>query len=152
MNWANLSGLESLKLIVEGKIPPPSMALTMSLKIVKVEKGYAEFSAVADDRYLNPAGTVHGGFAATVLDSVTGCAVHTMLEAGDTYGTVDLNVKMLKPIPLGVQLIAKSWIIQVSSRLGTAYGTLTDDKGTLYSHATATCLITRKNSSPINGS
>ena len=119
------------------------MAETMSLKLEKGEKGYAEFSATAGEMHLNPAGTVHGGFAATALDSVTGCAIHSMLGPGDIYGTVDLNVKMIKAIPVGVKLKAESKVIQVSSRLGTSYGSLIDENGSIYTHATASCLVTR---------
>ena len=86
-------------------------------------------------------GGVHGGFAATVLDSVTGCAVHTMLEAGVGYGTVDLSVKMLKPIPQGVELLAEGRVIHISKSIGFAEGTIKTLEGVLLAHATATCRI-----------
>lgn len=147
MDLKEMSGLEVLQAIVDRKLPPPSMAETMSLRLERVEKGYAEFSATAGEQHLNPAGTVHGGFAATALDSVTGCAIHTMLGPGDIYSTIDLNVKMIKAVPVGAKLKAESKVIQVSKRLGTSYGNLIDEKGTIYAHATATCLVTRSNSS-----
>ena len=97
----------------------------------------------ADGRHLNPLGGVHGGFAATVLDSVTGCAVHTMLEAGVGYGTVDLHVKMLRPVPRDVDLVAEGRVINLSKNLGVAEGTLKTPDGKLLAHASATCMIQR---------
>ena len=111
------------------------------MKGVAAEHGRIVFEAQADERHLNPLGGVHGGFAATVLDSVTGCAVHTVLEAGVGYGTIDLNVKMVKAVPRSVPLIAEGKVIFVSRSLGISEGTLKDADGYLYAHATATCLI-----------
>jgi len=144
MALRELSGIEALHLIMAGKLPPPSMAATMQMELVRVEKGLAVFQAQAGDHHLNPMGGVHGGFAATVLDSATGCAVHTMLGPGDSYGTVDLNVKMLKPVPVGVLLQAEAHVIHCSRRLGVADALLKDDQGCIYAHGTASCLITRK--------
>jgi uncharacterized protein (TIGR00369 family) len=149
MALSELSGMELLQMIMAGKLPAPSMAATMQMKLVRVGKGLAVFEAQAGDRHLNPMGGVHGGFAATVLDSATGCAVHTMLGPGDSYGTVDLNVKMLKPVPVGVLLQAEAHVIHCSRRLGVADALLKDDQGCVYAHGTASCLITRKdNGSP----
>ena len=77
-------------------------------------------------------GGVHGGFAATVLDSATGAAVHTMLDPGESYSTIDLNVKMLRPVPRGIELRAKGKVIHMSRRLGISDATLTDDNGKIY--------------------
>ena len=92
MNPAALSELELLQASARGDLPAASIAATMGMKGMEVEKGHVVIHARADERHLNPLGGVHGGFAATVLDSVTGCAVHTMLDAGVGYGTVDLGV------------------------------------------------------------
>lgn len=86
---------------------------------------------------------MHGGFAATVLDSVTGCAIHTMLEAGVGYGTIDLNIKMCRPIPRGKELLAIGSVINISKNLGISDGKIVDEDGKLYAHATATCMIIR---------
>ena len=144
MRLHEFSGIEILHKIMEGKLPPPSMADTMHMKLVRVEKGQAVFQARAGDQHLNPMGGVHGGFAATVLDSATGCAVHTMLDPGDSYGTVDLNVKLLKPVPVGVMLQAEARVIHCSKRLGVADALLKDAQGCVYAHGTASCLISRK--------
>ena len=99
------------------------------------------FQAKADDRHSNPLGAVHGGFAATVLDSATGCAVHTMLPAGVGYGTVDLNVKMLRPVPYNEALTASAKVIDQTKSMVIADGVLEDSAGRAYAYATATCRI-----------
>ncbi|MBK7218781.1 MAG: PaaI family thioesterase [Candidatus Promineofilum sp.] len=143
MSIRNVSGLELMQAMVDGQIPMPPIAHVIPMRGVAAEHGRIVFEAQADERHLNPLGGVHGGFAATVLDSVTGCAVHTVLEAGVGYATVDLNVKMLKAVPRGVPLIAEGKVIFVSRSLGISEGTLKDAGGNLYAHATATCLILR---------
>ena len=143
MNIKNLSGLQIMQEMCNGNIPMPSMATTIPMSASEVKLGYVTFIVKADDRHLNPMGSVHGGFAATVLDSVTGCAVFSMLEAGLSYTTIDLNVKMCRPVPLNTKLKAVAKIINISKSLGIAEGQLIDDEGKLYAHATATCMIIR---------
>jgi uncharacterized protein (TIGR00369 family) len=130
--------------MVEGRMPHPSMADTIPMRAVEAGRGYAKFRVRADKRHLNPLGGVHGGFAATVLDSVTGCAVHTLLDAGTGYGTVDLNLKLLKAIPLDQELTAEGRIVHISKTLGVAEGSIRDADGALFAHATCTCVILRK--------
>ncbi|NNH87801.1 PaaI family thioesterase [Acinetobacter terrae] len=143
MNIKNLSGLQIMQEMCNGNIPMPSMATTIPMSASEAELGHVTFIVKADDRHLNPMGSVHGGFAATVLDSVTGCAVFSMLEAGVSYTTIDLNVKMCRPVPLNTKLKAVAKIINISKSLGIAEGQLIDDEGKLYAHATATCMIIR---------
>ena len=144
MNTDALTGLQILEGMIGGKIPPPAMAKTIPMRLARIDKGMAEFQAQADENHLNPMGTVHGGFAATVLDSATGCAVMSMLAPGDKYATVDLNIKLLKRIPVGVTLKAIGSIIHHSQRLGVAEGKIVDGDGTIYAHATASCMILPK--------
>lgn len=141
MSIRDKSGLQIMQAMAQGEIPHPSITETMPMKCSLAEKGRVVFEVKADARHLNPLGGIHGGFAATVLDSVTGCVVHTMLEAGVGYATVDLNVKMLKPVPINTELIAEGLIIKVSASLGVSEGTLKDENGNLYAHSTATCMI-----------
>lgn len=141
---AEYSGLELLQAMARGELPAPSITVTMPMSLLEADAGFVRFAAKADERHLNPLGGVHGGFAATVLDSVTGCAVHTMLEAGVGYGTVDLNVKMLKPIPRDVPLVAEGKVLHISRTLGVAEGSIRNAEGTLLAHATATCMILRR--------
>jgi uncharacterized protein (TIGR00369 family) len=136
-----MSGLAFVQAMVGGEVPHPSMADTIPMRAVEASRGYVKFMVRADNRHLNPLGGVHGGFAATVLDSVTGCAVHTLLEAGFGYGTVDLNVKMLKAIPLEEELIAEGRVLHMSRSLGVSEGSIRDGAGTLLAHATCTCAI-----------
>ena len=138
-----LSGLELMQAMVTGDFPHPSMSEVVPMKITAAEYGEVVFEAMADDRHLNPLGGVHGGFFATVMDLVTGCAVHTTLEPNVGYGTIDLHVKMLKAIPKNTLLIATSRVIQSGYSLGISEGSLKDEKGNLYAHATATCMIYR---------
>ncbi len=143
MNPLSMSGIELLRAAVAGEVPPASISQTMPMRPETVEVGYVKMSARADERHLNPLGGVHGGFAATVLDSVTGCAVHTMLDAGIGYGTIDLHVKMLRPVPRDTDLIAEGRVIHLSKNLGVAEGTLKTPDDKIVAHASATCMIQR---------
>ena len=143
MNPLSLSGLDLLRAAAAGDVPLASISETIPMRPLGVEFGYVKFSARADGRHLNPLGGVHGGFAATVLDSVTGCAVHSMLDAGVGYGTVDLHVKMLRPVPRDVDLIAEGRVIHLSRSLGVAEGTLKTPDDKIVAHASATCFIQR---------
>ena len=139
-----MTGLEMMQAMAEGEIPHPPMAETIPMKFSLAQKGRVVFVVKADKRHLNLFGGVHGGFSATVMDTVTGCAVHTMLDSGVAYATIDLSIKMLRPIPEGIQLLAEGTIVNVSKSLGVSEGTLKDESGKIYVHATATCMILTK--------
>jgi uncharacterized protein (TIGR00369 family) len=143
MDKKKLTGLELMKAMMEGRIPRAPIAEIVPMRPMEVASGYIKFFAKADKRHTNPLGGVHGGFAATVLDSVTGCAVHTLLEAGVGYGTIDLDIKMLRPIPLEKELVAEGKVIHLSKKIGVSEGQLKDADGNLYALATATCMIYR---------
>ena len=149
MHTHQLTGLETIQHLKAGLFPEPTMAQTIPMKIEFAALGTVEFSAVATEKHLNPMGGVHGGFAATVMDSATGAAVHTVLKKGESYGTVDLNVKMLKPIPIGKRLLARGTVVHRSNRLGISEANLTDADGKLYAHATATCMILQQRITPV---
>ncbi|AYO53918.1 PaaI family thioesterase [Acinetobacter wuhouensis] len=138
-----MTGLEFLQAMVDGHIPRASISETIPMDLDEISHGQASFKVKADSRHLNPLGGVHGGFAATALDSVTGCAVHTTLEAGVGYGTIDLNVKMCRPVPKDKELLAIGSVINLSKNLAISEGKLIDEDGKLYAHATATCMIIR---------
>lgn len=138
-----LSGLEQMQAFVAGGGRLASISETMAMRPTEVASGSVVFEATPDARHLNPMGGVHGGYACTVLDSVTGCAVHTMLEAGASYGTVDLAVKMLRPLKVGQTYRAEGRVLNISARLGVSEGSIRDGEGRLVAHATCTCLITR---------
>ena len=88
------------------------MTESIPAKVMKVEKGKKVFNAIANNKHLNTQYGVHGEFASTVLDSVTGCAVHTLLRAGVAYCTIDLNIKMIRPVPKDENLIAEGNVNQ----------------------------------------
>lgn len=143
MDIKNLSGLQIMQEMCNGNLPMPSMATTIPMKPTLIESGQVTFEVQADQRHLNPLGGVHGGFTATVLDTVTGCAIHTVLEAGAGYGTIDLNIKICRPIPQNRPLTAIGQIINTSKNLAISEGKIIDEDGKLYAHATATCMIFR---------
>jgi uncharacterized protein (TIGR00369 family) len=143
MNPREMAGFDLLKAVSEGKLPYPSIADTIPMRITELTKGTIKFIVKADNRHINLLGSVHGGFATTVLDSVTGYAVHTVLDAGVGGSTVDLNVKMLRPIPLDVELFGEGCVIHISKSLGVSEGAIKDNDGKLYAHGTATCIILR---------
>lgn len=144
MNPLEMTGLEMMQAFAQGLVPEPGIAKTMPMKPLEVEHGRIVFSAIADERHTNPLGGVHGGFAATVLDSVTGCATHTVLAVGEGYGTTDLNVKMCRPLPFNKQLIAEGKVINAGRNLVISEGYIRDEDGKLYAHATATNMIIRR--------
>ena len=141
MNIEKMTGLDIMQAIVRGELPHPTMSETIPMKVVHVEGGKVVFNAIANEKHLNPQGGVHGGFAATVLDSATGCAVHTLLGAGVAYGTIDLNIKMIRPVPRSTNLIAEGTVINISKSLGISEGILKSEDGKLYATSTATCMI-----------
>ncbi len=143
MKPSEMTGLEILQAIAAGKIPAPSIAEIMPMQIAELGKGFVKFTARADKRHLNPAGGVHGGFFATVLDSVLGNAIFTELEPGAGYGTVDLAVKMLAPMPMNEEVYAEARVVHVSKRMAVAEGTIRRQDGKLLAHGTTTCLISR---------
>lgn len=138
-----MTGLELMRAMLEGTIPMPSMAQTIPMQGVRAEPGRIVFRAQADGRHLNPMGSVHGGFAATVLDSVTACAIQTELGAGEACTTIDLNVKMLRPVPRDTALLAEARVISITRSIAVSEASLKDDDGKLYAHATATCMLIR---------
>lgn len=143
MNPLKMSGLQLMHAMIEGTFPKPSITDTIPMRPIEAGPGYAKFRARADGRHLNPFGGVCGGFAATVLDAVTGSAVHTMLGPGVGIATIDLDVKMLKAIPVDLGLTAEGKLVHLAANFGVSEGFIRDAEGALYARATATCAIIR---------
>ncbi|WP_026471020.1 PaaI family thioesterase [Alkanindiges illinoisensis] len=143
MNPKEMTGLQIMQAFAQGLFPTPGIAKTMPMAPVEVEQGRVVFTATANESHTNPLGGVHGGFAATVLDSVTGCATHTVLAAGEGYGTIDLNIKMCRPIPFNKTLRAEGKVINVSKSLVISEGYIRDENDKIYAFATATNMIIR---------
>jgi uncharacterized protein (TIGR00369 family) len=141
---ASVSGLDFLRQILDGRFPGPPIAELLGFRPVEVEKGRVVFAATPGARHYNPIGSVHGGFAATLLDSCMSCAIQSMLEAGHGYTTVELKVNFVRPLSADTcEVRAEGKIIHAGRQIGTAEGRLTDAKGRLLAHGTATCLVFR---------
>lgn len=137
-----MDGLDLLRAITDGTLPAPPMATLMGFHFTEVERGRVVAEATPGEFQYNPNGTVHGGFAATLLDSVMGCAVHTKLNAGVGYTTLDININYVRGITSTTgTLHAEGRTIHVGGRIATAEGRLTDAAGRIYAHGTTTCLI-----------
>jgi uncharacterized protein (TIGR00369 family) len=137
-----LSGYELVKRIMEGTLPAPPIAKVLNFRLAEVEPGRAVFMGQPSIDYYNPIGSVHGGFAATLLDSCMGCAVHSTLPVGMGYTTLEIKVSFLRPLLENTGPVrAEGKIISVGKRVGTAEGRIVDGEGKLYAHGTTTCLI-----------
>jgi uncharacterized protein (TIGR00369 family) len=140
-----MSGLDYLKAVFGGKLPPPPIAETMGFSGAEVEKGRAVFIAEPGEFLYNPIGVVHGGFAMTILDSAMGCAVHTMLAAGEGYTSLETSVNFVRPITLQTGRVrCEGKVIHSGGRIATAEGRLiAESTGKLLAHGTTTCLVFR---------
>lgn len=139
---ANLGGLEFVQGLVSGALPLNSMARTLGYDIVEAAPGKVVVTATPTVTLLNPAGTVHGGFAATLLDSCMGLAVWSATDKGFGSTTLEFKISFLRPVTPDTGLVrAEGSVLAVGRRVGTAEGRLTDVKGRLLVHATTTCLI-----------
>jgi uncharacterized protein (TIGR00369 family) len=136
------SGLELMQAIVSGRIPRPPIADTLNFYLVEVEPGRAVFQGTPKPEFLNPIGSIHGGWTATLLDSCMACAVHTTVPKGQGYTTVEFKLNLVRPItPDTGPLRAEGRVINAGRTIGTSDGRLVDANGKLYAHGTETCLI-----------
>jgi uncharacterized protein (TIGR00369 family) len=137
-----LTGLEFVQGLANGTLPHNTMAETLDYRIVEAEKGRVVIMAMPNDRQLNPHGTVHGGLAATLLDSCMGLAIQTTLDKGVGSTTLEFKISFLRPITPETGLIkAEGLVVNAGRRVGTAEGRVTDASGKLLAHATTTCLV-----------
>lgn len=142
-----ISGIEYLKAMQSGELPPPPIAVLLGMWITEVGEGRVVFAAEPGEYHYNPLGTVHGGVAATLLDSAMGCTVQSVLPAGTTYTTLELKVNYLRPLTSKTGVVyCEGKIIHVGGRIATAEARLTDEAGKLYAHGTTTCIILRPSS------
>jgi uncharacterized protein (TIGR00369 family) len=137
-----LNGYELIKRMMEGTLPAPPIAKVLNFRLSEVEPGRAVFTGQPSMDYYNPHGSIHGGFAATLLDSCMGCAVHSALPVATGYTTLEIKVSFLRPLMESTGPIrAEGKIISVGKRVGTAEGRIVDLEGRLYAHGTTTCLV-----------
>ena len=139
-----LSGIEYLRGFLDGTFPPAPIVQTMGMRFVEVEEGRAVFEGEPAQYHYNPIGVVHGGLAATLLDSAMGCAVHSMLPVAVSYTTIEIKVNYLRALTSETDTVrAEGHVIKVGGRVAIAQGRITDAAGSLYAHGTTTCLILR---------
>ena len=137
-----LSGLEFLQGMLEGRFPPPPIGAALKFELVQVEHGRAVFEAVPEFAFYNPIGVVHGGYAATLLDSCMGCAVQTALPAGQGYTTLEFKINFVRAMTDQTGRVrAEGRVIHPGNRAATAEGHIYDARGKLLAHGTTTCLV-----------
>jgi uncharacterized protein (TIGR00369 family) len=135
-------GLSFLRALIDGTLPAPPITKTLGFRLVAVEHGRAVFEGEPQMEYYNPLGTVHGGYAATLLDSAVGCSIHTTMAKGEAYTTLELKLNLVRPITTAVGLLsAEGRVIHRGRTVATSEGQLKDRAGKLYAHATTTCMI-----------
>jgi uncharacterized protein (TIGR00369 family) len=139
---AGLSGLEVLHRMMAGELPSPPIAEPLGFRLVEAERGRAVFEGVPGPHLLNPLGSVHGGYALTLIDSACGCAVHTELEAGIGYTTVETKVNFTRAVdPQGGPVRCEGRVLSRGRTIATADAFLRDASGRLLAHGTSTLII-----------
>jgi uncharacterized protein (TIGR00369 family) len=139
---ATMSGLELLRGMIAGRFPGPPILELIGFTLAEVDEGRAVFEGVPQFKHYNPLGVVHGGYAATLLDSCMGCSVHTTLPKGIGYTTLEFKVSLTRALTADTGLVrAEGKTITSGRRVATAEGRLVDAHGRLLAHATTTCLV-----------
>jgi uncharacterized protein (TIGR00369 family) len=137
-----LSGLDYLRRMARGELPLPPIAVLMNVTGTEVEEGVVSFTAQPLECHYNLIGLVHGGFAATLLDSVMACAVHSRLPQGQAYTTLDLHTHYVRAITLETGPVrAEGKVLHLGARMATAEARVIDGRGRLYAHGTTTCMV-----------
>lgn len=143
-HMASLSGLEFLRTAFTLEDRPPFIGDLFEMRAEELEHGTVTLSIPTRPLFANPLGVLHGGAAATLLDSVMGCSVHTTLEPGVGYGTLELKVNYIRTVPIdGARIIGTGTVIHAGRQVATAEGKVVDEAGRLVAHGTTTCLIYR---------
>lgn len=139
---AHLTGLQAMQAMQRGEIPFPSISQTLDFVLISASVGEAIFQGTPNAQHLNPMGTVHGGWYATLLDSAVGCAVHTMMPVGRGYTTAELSVNLVRSATVNKEpLRVYGKVLHCGKQLATAEGRIVDAAGRLYAHCTTTCLV-----------
>lgn len=139
---AGMNGLEQMLAMLDGKLPPPPIAQTLDFTLLRASKGEVVFQGTPKFRHYNPMGTVHGGWYATLLDSALGCAVHTTMDVGRAYTTLELKINLVRALNEKVPVVrAIGRVRHVGRQMATAEADLIGHDGKLYAHASTTCLV-----------
>jgi uncharacterized protein (TIGR00369 family) len=138
-----MAGLDYMRAIVAGELGRPPISITMNMAPVELEEGRVTFAGEPGEEHYNPIGVVHGGWAATILDSALGCAVHTTLPAGVGYTSLGLEAKYVRPITRDTgRVLCEAGVLYRGRRQATAEASLTAaGSGKLLAHGVATCMI-----------
>lgn len=141
----DMSGLEFLRALRDGKLPPPPMASLLGFRLTEAEPGHVVFEALPQEYHYNLIGVVHGGFAMTLLDSTMACSIQTGLEAGTGFTTLEVKVNMVRAITTAAgRLRAIGRLVHPGRTIATAEGRVEDESGRLYAHGSTTCMIMRR--------
>lgn len=136
------SGREVFEGLISGDIPPPPISALLSMRLVSAGDGHAVFACTPDESMYNPIGMVHGGIACTLLDSATGCAVHTTLPDGMAYTSLEIKVSYQRPVhATGGEIFAHGWVTKPGSRVAFAEADLRDAEDRLLASASSTLLV-----------
>jgi uncharacterized protein (TIGR00369 family) len=139
-----MTGMQYLRAMMAGEYPPPPIAHTLGFTLAEVGDGRAVFTLEPAEFHYNPIGMVHGGVAATLLDSAMGCAVHTQLPAGVGYTTLEMKINLLRAVTSDTGPMAcEGKVLHLGRTTALAEAKLTDTAGRLLAHATSTCLLIR---------
>lgn len=139
---ASRTGLEFLQAVFSGELPHPPIGETLNFMPISAEYGRVVFQGTPTAAHYNPIGSIHGGWAATLLDSCVGCAVQSVLPQGKGYTTLELKVNYVRGLSAETGPVrAEGKVVHAGSRTATAEGRLVDAAGKLYAHATTTCMI-----------
>jgi uncharacterized protein (TIGR00369 family) len=139
---AALTGREFLQAIIRGDLPAPPMAKTLNFSLVEVGDGTAVFEGEPGEAFLNPMGSVHGGWALTLVDSATGCAGMTLLPPGATYTTIETKVNFSRPIAKDAGRVrTEAWVVSRGRRILSTEARVTDATGRVLAHGTSTLMV-----------
>jgi uncharacterized protein (TIGR00369 family) len=138
----DLTGLELLRKILSGELPAPPISRTLSLALVEVEEGRAVFRGLPNPDCLNPIGTIHGGWTATIMDSALACAVQTVLRKGEAFTTTEFKVNLIRPItPETGEVTCEAKVVSRGRTIGVSECRVTDGNGRIMAFGTETCSI-----------
>jgi uncharacterized protein (TIGR00369 family) len=139
---ASMAGIDFLRALFDGTLPAPPIMQNIEPFDYSVEPGVVAFYSIPGFRHYNPIGSVHGGYAATLLDSAMGLCVHSALPAGSGYTTLEFKVSFIRGMTKDTGVVrTEGRVLNVGRRAATAEARITDSKGRLLAHATTTCLV-----------
>jgi uncharacterized protein (TIGR00369 family) len=138
----SLTGLEFLRALRDAKLAVPPFSSTTGIKPIEIDEGRIVVEGVPSERFYNPMGVVHGGWIVTLLDTAMACAIHSVLQAGQSYTTLELKTNFVRPVVANAGLLrCEGAVLSVGERIASAEGKVYDQRGNLVAHGTETCLI-----------